>query len=63
MNIRGCKKPGRYATLLYHLNKWTQQSVAHVWGIQEHNLDPADHKIHMRLAKDKEFKIVIAYAK
>ena len=63
MNIRGCQTSGSYATLLYHLNKWTQQSIAHVWGIQEHNLDPADHKIHMRLAKDKEFKLVIAYAK
>ena len=63
MNINGCQDRGKYASLLYHLNKWTQQSIAHVWGIQEHNLNPADHKIHMRLAKDKEFKLVIAYAK
>ena len=62
LNAGGLQSPGRFAHFCAAAARWARRGDAHVICIQEHNLDPAKAQEHERLARAKEFVLVIAHA-
>ena len=62
-NIRGCQSQGIFNKLLYEVARWVKEGKLDVLFAQEHNLNPARHDDLVRQALDKDFRLVINYAK
>jgi len=61
-NVNGVQQPGEFARLISKCSQWTEKGIAQVWEIQEHNLNPAREKELKRIARSKNFELVIAFA-
>ena len=60
-NVNGVQQPGEFARLISKCSQWTEKGIAQVWEIQEHNLNPAREKELKRIARSKNFELVIAF--